>query len=411
MSKGEITMAVLILEGIEGSNPLGFLAAIGTLKILNDKWPGLVRLKWVKSSGYRPVLSFPDFDGNPSHEESRTRIAQAVAETLGIPVPEPPLGSIGEVNRAFKSFQAALQAHENGEKVLDKRRKELMREGRRQRLRSEALRKWVGEQISDLQADVLEWREELQKKRKSWLRELRKIVPSEELKLGKTLSIKPAEYRDALLFALGSCSGWQERRQLDLLAAFATESVTKAEKVETTAFCFVSGAGHQYFLETVGKLMRLVDADRIQRCLFHPWDFSDEQLSLRWAPTEDRRYALMWDDPSGQVARTVWAASLLGYNALRLFPVFDVGGKSVTTGFSRFGKGYFFTWPLWEGFVDTATLGSLLSLNEFRQPEPDLGQLAGMGIFEVFRCERLKIEKFTNFATPFPAGSGGEAGM
>ena len=52
-------MSEHVLEGIEGSNPLGFLSALGTLVALDEQWPGLVNLSWVKTSGYRPVIRFP----------------------------------------------------------------------------------------------------------------------------------------------------------------------------------------------------------------------------------------------------------------------------------------------------------------------------------------------------------------
>lgn len=48
----------LELTGLDGSNPLAFLAALGTLRILTLAWPDKnVRLSWRSSNGWRPVLS------------------------------------------------------------------------------------------------------------------------------------------------------------------------------------------------------------------------------------------------------------------------------------------------------------------------------------------------------------------
>jgi hypothetical protein len=50
-------MSGLVLGGIEGSNPLGFLAALGTLRLCDAMWPERpVRMRWVRSGGWRPEL-------------------------------------------------------------------------------------------------------------------------------------------------------------------------------------------------------------------------------------------------------------------------------------------------------------------------------------------------------------------
>lgn len=53
--------AELLLPGIDGANPLGFLAALGTLRTLDGAWPERnVRLSWRQHAGaWRPVLHLP----------------------------------------------------------------------------------------------------------------------------------------------------------------------------------------------------------------------------------------------------------------------------------------------------------------------------------------------------------------
>lgn len=52
----------LILTGLDGCNPLAFLAAIGTLRSTSAMWPGkLVRLGWSsQGGGWRPTLEIPE---------------------------------------------------------------------------------------------------------------------------------------------------------------------------------------------------------------------------------------------------------------------------------------------------------------------------------------------------------------
>jgi len=49
---------------IEGSNPLGFLAALGAFRLSDLSWPERnIRLRWVLDGGWRPeLLGFPDAD-------------------------------------------------------------------------------------------------------------------------------------------------------------------------------------------------------------------------------------------------------------------------------------------------------------------------------------------------------------
>jgi hypothetical protein len=51
-------MSAIVFTGIEGSNPLGFLAALGALRLAAGLWrePG-VRLRWRLEGGWRPELS------------------------------------------------------------------------------------------------------------------------------------------------------------------------------------------------------------------------------------------------------------------------------------------------------------------------------------------------------------------
>ena len=47
----------LVLRGLDGGNPLGFLAAVGTLRILADESGDAVRLGWKSTKyGWRPIL-------------------------------------------------------------------------------------------------------------------------------------------------------------------------------------------------------------------------------------------------------------------------------------------------------------------------------------------------------------------
>jgi len=51
-------MSTLVFLGIEGSNPLAFLAAVGAARICDLLWPDRgIRMRWVRDGGWRPEAS------------------------------------------------------------------------------------------------------------------------------------------------------------------------------------------------------------------------------------------------------------------------------------------------------------------------------------------------------------------
>ncbi len=192
------------------------------------------------------------------------------------------------------------------------------------------------------------------------------------------------------------------REPLDLLAAFASDACfeEREHRVTATPFCFITGSGHQYFLDTVRQLMKEVTAGRVQSALFEPWTYSDEKLSLRWDPIEDRRYALMDRDPArGNKGRTVWMANLLAYQALALFPSAPGKRGLETTGWS--GPGDSFTWPVWGHPAGPDTIRSLMLLSDLVARSPDRAVLRARGVVAILRSRRIKVGSGADFKINF----------
>jgi hypothetical protein len=49
-------MTKLVFRGLEGANPLAFLAALGTVRLCDSLWSD-VRLRWVRDGGWRPEMA------------------------------------------------------------------------------------------------------------------------------------------------------------------------------------------------------------------------------------------------------------------------------------------------------------------------------------------------------------------
>ena len=312
----------LLLSGLDGANPLAFLAALGTLRGLTIAWPQRrVCLSWTLRDTWRPVLHV---NGNAPGEDE-----------------------------ALDGLDCFIQA-QPGHDALE-----------------------IGDNLT---------------------------VPADSFR---------AYAREAALAASPSPEG---RAAADFIAAFGCDSVESADRkgqIQDTALRTMSGTGHQHFLKTMRDLAAKVGRDKLQQCLFGIWERKDPQLSLRWDPEDDRRYAHRWKNPSddkvsakGQKggAPTEWGANRLAFEALPLFPVMPKSaGRVQTTGFSGTrSSNTFWTWPIWDAPIGVDTVRSLLALSELQNTTINHERLDAMGIRQVFKSRRITIGQYRNFTPSAP---------
>lgn len=366
------------LRALDGTNPLGFLAALGTLLTLARCGVTGARLRWRQARTWVPVL-----EGTEAADERA--LADAVADGLrGEPVP-------GDAGRARERAQRAM---EKARRAVRRKREEIKR---RRSSRSE--------RIQAEEEEVRPLEQEFDARRTAWLEALRRAIPRPELALGARLDCTVEEYREHAAGLL-EAAGHAGREALDMLAAFGSDACRRrnGDTIDPTPFCFASGSGHQNFLDTVRQLIDRVTAARVYETLFEPWAYRDERLSLRWDPVEDRRYALLDRDPSDDGARTVWMANLLAYRALALFPTAPTGRGLAATGWREEGeerKRRWFTWPLWDAPVGVDVVRSLLGVRELSDPQPDRDVLCARGIVAVYRAERIEVGRAPNYKLNF----------
>ncbi|MCX6625758.1 MAG: hypothetical protein NTY38_32780 [Acidobacteria bacterium] len=80
-------MRSIIFRGMEGANPLGFLAALGAFRLFDLMWrEQRIRLRWVREGGWRPEVS-----GLPTEDETE------LCELLSAPGPWAALDAFSEL--------------------------------------------------------------------------------------------------------------------------------------------------------------------------------------------------------------------------------------------------------------------------------------------------------------------------
>jgi hypothetical protein len=241
--------------------------------------------------------------------------------------------------------------------------------------------------------EITPFRAEVETARVEWLAALKKAIPSPELAIGKHLDCSVREFREHAEAFL-SDSSLSDCCAIELLASFGCDiDSNDDERIAATPFCFITGSGHQYFLDTARQLMMLASKVKVAEALFTPWAYRDEKLAMRWDPLEDRRYALMDRDPtaSDNKSRTVWMANLLAYRALTLFPCAPTSRGLRTTGFGEQEIANTFTWPLWTMPLNSDCIRSLLQCPALQADRPEPSEVLPRGIVALFRCRRIQV--------------------
>lgn len=366
------------LAGIDGANPLGFLAALGTLVTIRQAGEKEARLRWTRARTWAPVL-----DGISTSDHAA--LSDALATVLR--------GRVVSCDDEQRR-QAAQREFDIAKKAAADKKKEIGNRGLSRTGRDAAM---------SLELRPLE--QTRTEKRQQWLDALEKAVPRPELAIGKRIDCTTEEYRE---HAGGCLDGARhsDREMPDLLAAFGSDACREknSDAIAPTPFCFIKGSGQQFFLDTVRQLMEKVTPERVDQALFAPWAYHDEGLSMRWDPIEDRRYALMDRDPtaSDNKSRTVWMANLLAYRALVLFSCAP-GRRGLTTAAWDLldDKELSFTWPIWEFSATAETILSVLQLRELAVQRRDRSTWRARGIAAVFRSRRIKVGAGSNYKLNF----------
>lgn len=351
------------LRGLDGANPLGFLATLGVLVALHRRRERHARLRWVRRHTWVPVLE---------------QVTAATEKHLACMIAD------GLRGRAVS--KEAKQRREEARKAMDAAKTELKK--KRDDIRQRPLTTAERREARDRELRPLE--EELAALREQYARILLEAAPRVELALGKRIEDATREHYRQLAQGLMETTDVANRDELDQLAALGSDGCLDEDgQLRPTPFEFTHGSGHQFFLEDVRKLLDEITAERVHECLFQLWAYRDKGNSLRWDPFEDRRYALLDRDPSDEGARTVWMANLLGYRGLALLSAAPTWRGLGTVGWDD--EQQTFTWPLWECFLSIDAVRSLVGLRELVTERPNAAALAARGVCAVFRAQCVKV--------------------
>lgn len=411
-------MIEIELSGPRGDNPLGFLATLGVIAVLEEAGHDC-RLRWKlrtpvlswkppAGGGRQPGAGCPGDECQVGHRrltESETYLVRVLDHLLCRQRPD--AGSSKELEDKRKQMQSAATALKNKDKEIRQRR--LPREKRRQ---AEAL---------ELEPLRVEW----QRAKVAYLKCLSRVAVDPVLSLGENLTAKNNEWMEFVGRILQGPPNPGQRRMLSLVASYGVGDPNRPDDIMlSTPWAMLRGAGHQHFLGTVRELMVQCTFSHLAKALFGPWIPTDEKLSLRLDPAEDRRYALMAEDPtsSSNPSRSLWGANRLAFEGLVFFPAYPAHPMGLVAWRNRNRDNWLtdceVRWPLWSKPLSPDVVRSLLRVPDLwrdgDEPGPRPGsarqtptRTAGLeaqgrrnlqerSVFAVFKSQRIQNDKYYN---------------
>lgn len=164
-----------------------------------------------------------------------------------------------------------------------------------------------------------------------------------------------------------------------------------------------------YLPGNLDEVLTRTTPQHLFKCLFALWRYDDplDGASLHLEPTEDRRHAYQWNQPSGDPTKKV-GGSMLGANrlAIEALPLFtglpsSNPARLLMTGWTGVrSEDARWTWPIWSGPIAMCVVPSVLSLAELQLLEVPVAELMSRGIRAVYRTRRILVEKTPNLTPP-----------
>ena len=377
-------MSKLLLKGLVADNPIGFMAACGTLSVVVRTEPAAT-LHWTDTEiGWRPVLELPQ---NLDATGLVTWLHEALyRDARNIEARRIALHKAEEKAKTVKN-----DAKKDYKKAKDALPKALPKDEREKRL-------------APYEAAVTDTSRIYAEK----LAALRTVAADVAVEPGQTIKhIGVTPFRAYTLRGYNEAS-CQDRYLADYMTAYGSEVFGQPGALEvepTTALDKARGIGKVYLLGSIDKIMCSITPARLHAALFEEWDYMDKGLQSRWDPQDitleahednERRSTVVKSGKRITVlaGNTMHGVSLLAFCSLPLFPTAVRGRRLATTATAQTRNTIYMTWPVWCYPVSLDVLRSLLTLDELHNLVVAHDKLVPRGITAVYRSEHLHLGKY-----------------
>ena len=216
---------------------------------------------------------------------------------------------------------------------------------------------------------------------------------------GDELKLTPCDTRTYLALA-DQCDSWS-----DLVTALVAEGGLDRKGAVANPSALYFTAANQKFLKMIRDIFNGVSPADLLVGLKGPWENGADDLpTLMWDVRDDRQYALMAYNPSGNEKFTYPGPEALAILGLSLHPVFGSRDrKTLTQGCSGSRTAGSYSWPLWCKPASAHAVKSLLAHAYDHPTFADRDRwFRSWGVFKVLRSpiRRPRPESYGRFGPP-----------
>jgi hypothetical protein len=192
--------------------------------------------------------------------------------------------------------------------------------------------------------------------------------------------------------------------------------------IARTHLSFANNNSMKMLIKDFAALARLTSMDRVADAVFGAALLRDKITGLGWDPGSQRSYALQFSDPGKDTLACQVVHNALAFLGLQFFTVVPTGfDRRSTVGFleivstRKIASGDaddgeveeadndgateakpgadFLTWPIWEGTLGYDEVKSLIARPELAAASPDAGLCMSIGVTVILRSRRVSIDK------------------
>ncbi len=369
--------------GLDGGNPLHFLASLGILRLLSLS-DSSVTLRWTWSGGgWRPTFATgPDLAGGTVIAEllSSWLIALSRSSARGSGTQRRVRDLKADLKKLWKErkdAEQAVRAEAKGEGLSKSEAAERVRAAVRD----------LDRRIEEAQASLDRASDELTDQLGSGIAHLGDII-------GVPVDLFRRRAADALERWLASRGAARARPPetddpdlvVDALAAQASDGVVEKGLVVPTPYSFSNGASGQCLLKDFRGCAAVCTPRTLDDLANGEPSGRDGISGLNWDPADQRSYALQWRNPEkGKLAEA--APNALAFVGLTLLPLLP-GSRHRAVAWRSGPEGQAFSWPLWEARLRHRPVRALLATSLWRE-ERSLTALRPYGIVDVRESARI----------------------
>jgi hypothetical protein len=374
--------------GLDGSNPLHALAALGVLRLGDRLNPGL-RMRWLPiDGGWRPAYT-PVQDAAGWIQE----MAQGIRKLAELGQPDPAL------NRKVRELSAQLK------KALDERKIQ-----ERSVKAQASAEHWPREERADRThaalAPIVAQIDRIQRERQTAEATLQAANGLGIAHVGDAIGVDTSTFRRVGQQAMAL---WPADVQEPLTKAgdaalmvaqwpaLGCDAIDTKGKVVPTPYSFSNGSGGQYLLKDFRACASRVTPPLLEASLLALGNPTvDDATSLNWDPADQVSHALVWQDPQARAKATDVAANALAYLGLSMLPCAPGPRGLEAVGWTDGGG---FVWPIWKSSLGIDQVIGLLATMP-RRPPWRVDELRARGVEEVRHSAKINPNEKRKFFAP-----------